>query len=163
MKKLLLISLLFISQNFLFANDVKIDSLKSRLENVTGKKKIEVLNELAGSYWELPPNERIAFAEQSIELSEEFHDQKPKADAYNHLGVAYNNLGDSEKSMDYFLKALNIMEEINDQNGIATSCLNIGQANFYLDNFDKALEYFQKNLNLRYQIGDKKYISKALK
>lgn len=155
-----IIIFLFIDISTTYAEEI--DTLKSRLESVSNQDKIEVLNQLAGSYWELPPNDRIAFAEQAIELSEAFHDQKSKADAYNHLGVAYNNLGDSQKSMDYFLKALNIMEEINDKNGIANSYLNIGQANFYLDNFNKALEYFQKNLNLRYQIGDKKYISQAL-
>ena len=162
-KKALFISIIFfLLIHISTAYAENIDTLKSRLENATGREKIEILNELAGAYWEIPPNTRIAFAEQSIELSEEFHDEKSKADAYNHLGVAYNNLGDSQKSMDYFLRALNIMEEIDDKNGIANSYLNIGQANFYLDNFDKALEYFQKNLNLRYQIGDKKYISQAL-
>ncbi len=140
----------------------EIDSLKNRLESMSDQEKIAVLNELAGAYWELPPNERIAFAEQAVDLSEKFHEDKSKADAFNHLGVAYNNLGDSPKSMGYFLKALDIMEQIDDKSGIANSYLNIGQANFYLDNFDKALEYFQKNLNLRYQIGDKKYISQAL-
>jgi PAS domain S-box-containing protein len=134
----------------------------SRLGNVTGKEKIEVLNELAGDYQELSPNDRITFAEQAIDLSEEFHDQQSKAEAYNHLGVAYNNLGNSPKSIDYFLKALKIMEQLNDKNGIACSYVNIGQANFYLDNFDKALEYFQKALKIREEIGDKRDISQSL-
>jgi len=134
----------------------------SRLKNVTGKEKIGVLNELAGRYWELPPDERIEFAEQAIELSESLHDEKSKAEAYNHLGVANNNLGDSQKSIEYFLKALRIMEQIDDKSGIADSCINIGQANFYLDNFDKALEYFQKALKLREEIGDKRIISQTL-
>jgi hypothetical protein len=47
--------------------------LLSRLENATGKEKIEILNRLAGSYWDLPPNARIAFAEQAVDLSK----QKP--------------------------------------------------------------------------------------
>jgi len=132
------------------------------LKDVTGKKKIGVLNELAGNYGELPPDKRIEFAEQAVDLSEKFHDNKSKAEAYNHLGVAYNNLGDSQKSIDYFLRALKIMEQINDKNGIANSCVNIGQANFYLDNFNKSLEYFQKALKLREEIGDKKNISQSL-
>jgi PAS domain S-box-containing protein len=78
------------------------------------------------------------------------------------LGVAYNNLGDSQKSIDYFLNALQIMEQINDKNGIAVSYRNLGQANFYLDNFDKALEYFQKALKLQEEIGNEKDISQAL-
>ena len=162
MKKLILIPILLFSQIFLFADETKIDSLKSRLENVSGQEKIEILKELAGAYWELPPNDRIAFAEQAIELSEEFHDHKSKADAFNHLGVAYNNLGDSPKSMDYFLKALDIMEKIDDKNGMAQSFTNIGQANFYLDYFDKAMEYFQKAHDTGEEIGDKRVVSQSL-
>jgi len=148
--------------NLLTAFSDEIDTLKNRLKNVTGKEKMEILNELAGAYWELPPNERIAFAEQAIDLAEEFYDHKSKADAYNHLGIAYNNMGDSKKSMEYFLKALKIMEQINDKNGIANSYVNIGQANFYLDNFDKALEYFQKALKVREEVGDKMDVSQSL-
>jgi len=138
------------------------DTLKGKLKNASNKEKIEILNELAGAYWELPPNERIAFAEQAIDLAEKFHDNKSKAVAYNHLGVAYNNMGDSQKSIEYFLKALGIMEQINDKNGIASSYINLGQANFYLDNFDKALEYFQKALKVREEIGDKMDVSQSL-
>ncbi len=74
----------------------EIDALKARLVDAIGGERIEVLNELAGSYQELPPKQRMAFAEQAIDLSEELHDQKSTADAYNHLGVAYNHAGKSQ-------------------------------------------------------------------
>jgi len=136
--------------------------LANRLKNVAGKEKIEILCDLAGNYGELPANKRIEFAEQAIDLSEKFNDHRSKAEAYNHLGVAYNNLGDSQKSIDYFLRALEIMEQINDKTGIANSYVNIGQANFYLENFNKSLEYFQKALKLREEIGEKIDISQSL-
>ena len=157
---LVIILLLFFNTCMIFAGEV--DSLKVRLESETGEEKIEILNRLAGNYWELPPNERIAFAEQMLELSEKLQDQRSKADAYNHLGVAYNQLDETQKSMDYFLKALDIAEQTNDKDRIAKSFLNLGQANFYLDNFDKAQEYFQKVLEIRKKIGDKQDISMAL-
>jgi len=147
--------------NIFSAYAVEIDTLKSRLESLSGQEKIAVLNELAGAYWELPPNERIVFAEQAVDLSEKFHEYKSKAAAFNHLGVAYNNLGDSPKSIDYFLQALIIMEQIDDKSGIADSYVNLGQANFYLENFDKALEYFQQSLDLRVELGDKRDLSQS--
>lgn len=149
--------------NLLTAFPIQIDTLKNRLENASGEQeKIEILIELAGFYWELQPDERIAYAEQAVKLAEKVHDLKSKANAYNHLGVAYNNLGNSEKSMDYFMKALKIMEQINDKSGIARSYRNIGQANFYMDNFDKALRDFQKSLDIKKESGDKKGISQLL-
>jgi len=93
-----------------------------------GEEKINILTELAGSYQELPPGERIAFATQAIALSEELHDQKSEATAYNHLGVAYNNVGNSERSLECFFKALQIMKEIDDPGGITYSYICIGQA-----------------------------------
>ena len=162
-KKVLFLTIIFFMCVNIFPSfSQEIDSLKSRLENMQGTEKIKMLNELAGRYWELPPNDRIAFAEQAIDLENKFHDPKSKAESYNHLGVAYNNLGDSNKSMDYFLKALKIMEQINDKSGIARSYINIGQANFYMDNFDKALEKFLQALNINKEIGDKKSTSQSL-
>jgi PAS domain S-box-containing protein/putative nucleotidyltransferase with HDIG domain len=136
--------------------------LKSMLESVPDQEKIRILNKLAGSYQELPPKDRIAFAEQASDLSERFHDHKSEAEAYNHLGVAYNNMGNSHQSVGYFLKALEIMERIHDEDGIANSYVNLGQANFYLDDFDKALKYFQKALAVRERIGDKSGVSQSL-
>jgi len=149
--------------SILTAVPIQIDTLKNKLENASGEQeKIEILIELAGFYWELQPDERIAYAEQAVKLAEKFQDLQSKAKAYNHLGVAYNNKGNSEKSMDYFMKALKIMEQINDKSGIALSYRNIGQANFYIDNFDKALQYFQKSLDIKKESGDKKDISQLL-
>jgi len=139
-----------------------IDTLKNQLQNAEGKERLKILNELAGLYWELPPNERITFANQAFDLAEKLNDQKSKADVYNHLGVAYNNLGDSQESMNYFMKALDIAEQTNDKNRIAKSFLNLGQANYYLDHFDKAQEYFQKLLEIKKELGDKQGISGAL-
>jgi len=159
----------FISITFLFclniftAFPIQIDTLKNSLENASGEQeKIEILIELAGFYWELQADKRIAYAEQAVKLADKFHDLKSKAKAYNHLGVAYNNLGNSEKSMDYFMKALKIMEQINDKSGIALSSRNMGQANFYLENYDKALQDFQKSLAIKKESGDKKDISQLL-
>ncbi len=140
----------------------EIDALKARLVDAIGGERIEVLNELAGSYQELPPKQRMAFAEQAIDLSEELHDQKSTADAYNHLGVAYNNAGNSQRSFECFFKALQIMEEISDQGGIAYSHTCIGQAHFYQNNFDRALQHFQRALEVRESIGDKQDVSQTL-
>ncbi|MCK4411544.1 tetratricopeptide repeat protein [Candidatus Bipolaricaulota bacterium] len=137
-------------------------ALKSKLANISGKERIEVLNKLAGAYDGLSARDRIAFAEQAIALSERFHDGKSKAEAYNHLGVAYNNIGSSEKSIDWFLKALKIMEQIDNKNGIANSLVNLGQANFYLESFSKALGYFQKALQVREKLNSKESISQSL-
>jgi len=81
-----------------------LESLRNRLESASDHEALIILNELAGSYRDLPPKDRIAFAERALALSEKLHDPKSQAEAYNHLGVAYNNLGNSQKSLDLFLR-----------------------------------------------------------
>ena len=139
-----------------------LESLRNRLESASGHEELGILNDLAGSYRDLPPKDRIAFAERALALSEELHDPRSKAEAYNHLGVAYNNLGNSQQSLDLFFKALQIMEKIDDKNGIAQSLVNIGQANFYLDSFGEALKYFRRALLVREELGDKSDVAQSL-
>ena len=162
MKKAIFLLLLFISVNLLFTNNSKIDSLCTELELANDSEKIDILNILAGNYWELSPNERIPFAQQMLGLADKLQDQSSIANAYNYLGIAYNQLDETQRSLDYFHEALDIFEEINDENGIARTFLNLSQVNVYLNNFDKALEYSQKNLAINKKIADKKGISKAL-
>jgi len=162
MKKSLLILLIFLIQYILFAQNTEIDSLIKQVTQVKDTEKIEILNTLAGIYSKISPNDRIEFAEQSVKLSEKYDNQKSKAIAFGHLGVAYNQKGNTKESMEYFHKSLEIMEQINDLEGIANANKNLGQANFYMENYDKALEYFQKALNIRNKIGNKMNISQTL-
>jgi len=144
------------------SESTEIRTLRSRLSSVSGKERLEVLNELAGSYEGVSAKCRISFAEQAIDLSERLHDQKSKAEAYNYLGIAYNNIGSGEKSMDLFLRALKIMEQIENKKGIANSLANLGLANYYLESFSKALGYFQKALQVREKTNDEQSISESL-
>ena len=142
--------------------DSNLESLRNRLESASNNEELDILNELAGSYRGLSPKDRIEFAERALALSEKLDDPKSKAEAYNHLGVAYNNLGNSHKSLDLFFKTLRMMEQIDDKNGIAQSLVNIGQANFYLDSFEEALKYFQKALLVRKELGNASDVAQSL-
>jgi len=136
--------------------------LRNRLKSASDHEELGILNELAGSYRDLSPKDRIAFAERALALSEKSHDYRSKAEAYNHLGVARNNLGNSQESLDLFLKALRIMEQIDDKDGISQSLVNIGQVNFYLDSFEEALKYFRRALLVRKELGNESDVAQSL-
>lgn len=61
-------------------------------------------------------------------------------DTYRCLGLSYGSLGDSEKELEYFLKAL---EE--EETGYAL--LSVGEAYMKKNNYEKAEEYLQRALN----------------
>jgi hypothetical protein len=75
MKFLLLI--LFISAA-LFADNPETE-LEKKLKTVSGKEKIEVLNELANHYFREIPAKTIEYGTQALELSEKLKDEKGKA------------------------------------------------------------------------------------
>jgi tetratricopeptide (TPR) repeat protein len=61
-------------------------------------------------------------------------------DTYRCLGLAYGGIGDAEKELEYFLKAL-------EQEETAYALLSVGEAYMKKNNYEKAEEYFQRSLN----------------
>ncbi|MCD4744676.1 MAG: hypothetical protein K8R58_00075, partial [Bacteroidales bacterium] len=96
MKKIIIL-LIFITGT-LFAQ-TKIDSLKSLLSNVSGTEKIEVLNELAVSYYKISSNKMIEYAEKSLELSQKSDYNLGEAKSLHIIGKGHSDLGNYDKSL----------------------------------------------------------------
>ncbi|WLT40012.1 tetratricopeptide repeat protein [Synechocystis sp. B12] len=73
----------------------------------------------------------------------------------NNLGVAYDNLGESEKALQYYAEALALGKSLNDLETIGTSLSNIGLAYNNLGEREKALEYYQEALTMSRSVGDR--------
>ncbi|OQY59262.1 MAG: hypothetical protein B6245_07675 [Desulfobacteraceae bacterium 4572_88] len=145
----------------LWANDA-VEDLERKLRTVSDESRIEVLNELAEAYGETSSRKSIAFGEQALELAHKLENKKEEANALRHIGIAYTNLSDYEKALEYHLNALKIREETQDKKAIADSLHHIGIVNDYMLNYDKALEYHLKALKIRKDIVDKKGIADSL-
>jgi tetratricopeptide (TPR) repeat protein len=73
---------------------------------------------------------------------------------YAYLGIAYYELGDYTKAIDYHKKALKIAKERDKK--IKSDCYgNLGNTYHSLCEYTKAIEYQEKALEIKKEIGDK--------
>jgi len=90
----------------------------------------------------------------------EIKDLKEQSTAYTNIAGIWSSLGNSDSSMTYYLKSLDIDEKSGNKMGASVNHNNIGQ--IYSDEgaYDKAVEHFQKALKLRQELGvERKYMA----
>ncbi len=72
------------------------------------------------------------------------------------LGLVYSALGQVDKAIEYYQKALAIDKEIGDRRGEGNRLGNLGSAYSDLGQVEKAIEYYQKALAIAQEIGDRR-------
>lgn len=104
------------------------------------------------------PDTAIILALQQLKTIGSFDVEKRKkweAFAYSVIGTAYDTKGNYAKSLEYYLKALQLDEERGDKKGISSCFNNIGNVYRNQSNYLQALDYYLKSLKLREELGDK--------
>ena len=101
---------------------------------------------------------KYAYYEESIEvnlrfirLSEDTNGQnETTAKSYGNIGLVYRNLGDYNKALDYYFKALEIRKDVFGEKhpNTAGTYGNIGVVYHNLEDYDKALEFYNKALEI---------------
>lgn len=85
--------------------------------------------------------------------------QSCQAGAINNIGFVYGELGNIEKQIEFYKKALNIFEEIEDLKGISGGLNNIGAVFDNQGKVDLALEYYFKSLKISQKIQDRNEVA----
>lgn len=88
-------------------------------------------------------------------LLERVKDKEEKAKILSELGTIFYYLGELEKALKYYEKALKLGEELEIKEGIAANLGNIGIVYSTRGERDKALEYYEKALKLHEELGRK--------
>ncbi len=120
--------------------------------------RLKAIYDIAWSYIYNNPDTAIVLAEQQLQLSQKANQKKYEGIALKTIGVAYLNKDNSQKALEYLLKALKINEEFNDKKGIGSCSNNIGAVYQYQSNYTKALEYYLKSLKISEELNDKKWV-----
>ena len=86
---------------------------------------------------------------EALNLSKETGEKKAQQKSFTDLGDACYDLGQNEKSVEYFEKGLHVSEEIGDKEEEGKTCNKIGIAYIALGSHEKAIEYLEKSLSDR--------------
>ena len=87
---------------------------------------VNFLNALASQYVNSNPEEVRKYGEQALDLAEKIGYPEAMVRSYFNIGNSYYIGGDFPKSIDNYLKALEILEELDDEQGIANALMGIG-------------------------------------
>ena len=140
----------------------KADSLKILLEQSSGTEKAKLLKQIGDNYQQGEHYQKaITYFHKSLEICNEYKDTLLQASVLRDIGSAFFYLFDLDKSLKYYLKALNIYEQLNNKNGILKTLNCIGNTYSKCNN-NKALEYYLKSYKISEQTGNKKGLYSVL-
>ncbi len=137
----------------------KIKKLKEKLKTVTGKVKLETLNDLAFALYHTKPEKTEQYATQALSLAEELNSQMGIARSYNIIGISHHWRGDYSKALRFYLKALEIYENMGNDHKIAASKNNIGAIYEKQGNYDQALKFHLEAQKIWEEMNDKDNLS----
>ncbi|MEG4045315.1 CHAT domain-containing protein [Microcoleus sp. Pol17_C1] len=83
-------------------------------------------------------------------------DRTGEATTLNNIGLAYNDLGEKQKALEYFNQALPLFRAMGDRAKEATTLTNIGLVYSDLGEKQTALDYYKQALDLRQNAGDRR-------
>ncbi|MCF8403892.1 MAG: tetratricopeptide repeat protein [Bacteroidales bacterium] len=167
MKRLIRNTILFLIAIFIFpllcsSQDlIKIDSLTSLLkESPDDSLKVQTLQHLYWEYRRTDPDKALAYAYQSLKLSQSVHYTKGIANSLHYIGIIQKVLGKYDTTYLLLQEAKKYYHEINDTVGIVACLTDIGDIYYMQNNYQLALEYLEEARNLITKTGNKEKLSR---
>jgi len=155
MKNYFLSAILLFS--FALTGQNKIDSLRKVVKAAKADTNhVITLNLLSDELWRDGNEEALVFANKALSESIKLNYKRGEAEAYNSIGIIYDDQGNYHTGLENYLKALKIYKETGDKKGIASEYNNIGIIYKNESRYQKALEYYLRALKIREDIKDKK-------
>jgi tetratricopeptide (TPR) repeat protein/tRNA A-37 threonylcarbamoyl transferase component Bud32 len=133
--------------------DKELRQLENQLQKASGKKRIEILIQLAEISYDQVPDKCIEYCRRIIELSQQPEDPKARATAFTLMSYAHSVKGDTDKSIQTIKKALEIYQYLDDRRGIADSMNALGMLYINIDYLYTAQDYLLKSLEIREELG----------
>ena len=146
-----LVLIVCISHSFLFAQQVRIDSLVSSLNNIKNLgygAEIAILNDIAYSYLFINPDSTIYYSKKAENLSKKTGNIKEQALSRNLAGLGQWAKGNLSKALQHYEESIALSRKIQDENMIARNIGNIGLIYHDIGKFKQALEYYERALNI---------------
>ena len=149
----LLFSIFTISA-FAKINLPRVDSLKNVLQKAKGKKRVDILNQVAEGSIHSSPELTKEYAAEALKLADTLSYQEGKSDALHKLGMYYSHSNKYEIALQQYTNSLEIAEKLGNKKLIAQALSWMGSLYELQANHKKAIEYYNKALSYARVIGD---------
>jgi tetratricopeptide (TPR) repeat protein len=113
----------------------------------------------AGAYClalRLTPQQRISWLMAALEAARALGKKSMEGNHLGNLRIAYKDLGEARKAIEYHEQALAIDREIGDRRGEGTGLGNLGSAYYSLGDARKAIQFYEQALVIDREIGDRR-------
>ncbi|MBP7459695.1 MAG: tetratricopeptide repeat-containing sensor histidine kinase [Candidatus Delongbacteria bacterium] len=168
MKKFLWIYLIFSSwlpaQSLLTMTQVKLDksrirNLESRLNEVQGRDKIDILIQLVYAYRSDDSSLARHYGETGINLAKALSYPQGEADLQKEMGKYHAQWKRADSARFCYFRALDIYQSIRNRTGEGIVYNYLGQNYFNEDNLTRAFEFYLKSHTVFMEIGDKERLA----
>jgi len=137
----------------------KVHELEEKLKAVSGREKVDLLNELASLLVISDLKKSESYLAEAFRLSNEAKYIGGKAKGYIIQGQIYTVKGPLDQAEKYFHEALSLYKELDDEKGISNATVNLGRVFWDRGDYSRALEYFLKSIEISEKIQDDKGIA----
>jgi len=104
----------------------------------------------------LPPREKTLIMQTALDAARRLGDKKDEGIHLGNLGLAYADLGDARKAIEFYEQYLSIAREIGDRRGEGAALGYLGSAYYSLGDARKAIEFYEQALVISREIGDRR-------
>jgi len=119
----------------------------------------------AGSYvldLRLHPNEKIRWLKIAIVAAQQLKDRNMEGAHLGSLGLAYADLGETRRAIEFYEQRIAIAREIVDRRGEGAALGNLGIAYKNLGETRRAIEFYEQRIAIAREIGDRRGEGNAL-
>ncbi len=109
-----------------------------------------------------PRRERVPWLEEALSAARRLKDRAAESRHLGNLGLAWADLGEPRKAIEFYEQHLAIAREIGDRRGEGQDLGNLGNAWADLGEPRKAIEFYEKYLAIAREIGDRRGEGNAL-
>jgi tetratricopeptide (TPR) repeat protein len=140
----------------------KIAELEQKLAAASGKRRVEILNDLVNAHTTHSPQKGLEYGRQALALSRKIGYREEEANALLNIGWCHVNQGDSKQALANWQQSLKIFKDVGHKRGIAAALNGIGLAERDFGNYDKALEHYLEAAKIQEEIGNKDGLAAVL-
>jgi tetratricopeptide (TPR) repeat protein len=108
------------------------------------------------------PRELISWTETALAAARQLKDRASEGRHLGNLGIAYKNLGEMRRAIEFYEQRLAIAREIGDRRGEGNALGNLGNVYAELGDAGRAVEFHEQNLVIAREISDRRVEGNAL-